>query len=294
MHNLVSADLLHALTFILVAGLFFIVVMAGEAWYWHRKGRTDAYELKDTLSNMTMGFSYKVIDGIITALVGSAVFGLLQPLGLRWHVPHGPLGWVIAFVLTDFIYYLAHFCWHKVRWFWTGHAVHHSSQRMNYSTALRQNYVLVLNGGSLLIGSTLALIGFDKTLVIVIVEINLFYQFFLHTEAPSFLDRLGWILNTPSHHRVHHGSNPLQIDTNFAGALIIWDKLFGTFRHERDVGPIVYGVTERQPVSFNPLYLQWHEFGTMLRDAWRHKDPRVLIRHPGWVENTYGRAAKQR
>src|SRR3546814_12853394 len=120
---------------------------------------------------------------------------------------------------------------------------------MNYSTALRQNYLVVLNGGNLLIAVAIALVGFNKTWAIVALELNLLYQFFLHTEAPSVLNRFGAVLNTPSHHRVHHGANPAQIDRNFGGVLIIWDRLFGTFRAETDASEIVYGVTERQPPS---------------------------------------------
>ncbi|MGH8444365.1 MAG: sterol desaturase family protein [Solimonas sp.] len=281
-------DVLHALSFIAIAGVVFVGVIAAEAWYWRRKGRSEAYELKDTLSNMTMGFSYKVVDGVIVALVGSAFYDLVYPYGLQYKPVHGIWSVLLIFVISDFAFWVAHFTWHKVRWFWTSHAVHHSSQRMNFSTALRQNYLVIFNGGTMIIAVAIALVGFDKTWAIVALELNLLYQFFLHTETPSILDRFGAVLNTPSHHRVHHGSNPRQIDRNFGGVLIVWDRLFGTFRSEKDAGPIVYGVTERQPRSFNPLYLQLHEMGTLLRDLWRYKDPRILLRHPAWVEKKYG------
>jgi len=96
------------------------------------------------------------------------------------------------------------------------------------------------------------------------------------------LNKLGVIFNTPSHHRVHHGSNPKQIDTNFGGVLIIWDKLFGTFVAEKEAGPIVYGITERQPKSFNPFYLQIHEWVDMFKDFNRTRDLRVFYKAPGW------------
>lgn len=281
-------DILHALMFIAAAGAVFIAVIAAEAWYWHRRGSAERYDLKDTLSNMTMGFSYKVVDGIFVALVGSAFFELVRPYGLPSPPMQGAWNVLLIFLVSDFLFFASHYVWHKVRWFWTSHAVHHSSNRMNYSTALRQNYLVVFNGGNLLIAGTLALLGFDKTWTIVALELNLLYQFFLHTEAPSFLNRFGAVLNTPSHHRVHHGANPAQIDRNFGGVLIIWDRLFGTFRAEEDAGEIVYGVTERQPRSFNPFYLQLHEMGTLLRDVWRYRDPRILVRHPAWAEQRYG------
>lgn len=288
-------DVLHALSFIALAGAVFIAVVLAEAWYWKRKGRPEAYELGDTLSNMTMGFTYKVVDGVIVALVGSAFFDLVHPYGLQYQPGPGIWGGIggalLIFLITDFTFYVSHYAWHKVRWFWTSHAVHHSSQRLNYSTALRQNYLVVLNGGNLLIAVTVALVGFDKTWAIVAMELNLLYQFFLHTEAPSVLDRFGAVLNTPSHHRVHHGANPKQIDRNFGGVLIVWDRLFGTFRAEQDAGPIAYGVSERQPRSRNPFYLQLHEMGTLWRDVWRYRDPRILFRHPAWAERHYAQPA---
>ncbi|HET8707184.1 MAG TPA: sterol desaturase family protein, partial [Pseudomonadales bacterium] len=101
----------------------------------------------------------------------------------------------------------------------------------------------------------------------------------------SPLDKFGAILNTPSHHRVHHGNQPLQIDTNFGGILIIWDKLFGTFRAEADAGEIRYGIVERQPHSLNPFYLQLHEWIDMFKDYSTSKDWRVFIKAPGWVSD---------
>ncbi|NGY03726.1 sterol desaturase family protein [Solimonas terrae] len=281
-------DVLHALSFIAAAGVIFIGVVLAEAWYWRRRGVPEKYALNDTVSNMTMGLSYKLVDGVFVALLGSAFFDLVHPYGLQYRPVHGIWSVLLIFVISDFTFYVSHLIWHKVRWFWTSHAVHHSSNRMNYSTALRQNYLVVLNGGNLLIAVVIALVGFNKTWAIVALELNLLYQFFLHTEAPSFLDRFGAVLNTPSHHRVHHGANPAQIDRNFGGVLIIWDRLFGTFRAEKDAGEIVYGVTERQPSSFNPFYLQLHEMGTLLRDLWRYRDPRILVRHPAWAERRYG------
>lgn len=139
-----------------------------------------------------------------------------------------------------------------------------------------------LNGTLLIQWVPLALIGFNKNWATLAIELQLGFQFFLHTEQYSPLDRFGAFLNTPSHHRVHHGNSPKQIDTNFGGVLIIWDKLFGTFVREKDAGAIEYGITERQPQTHNPFVLLFHEWRDMLGDLVRYRDLRVLIKGPNW------------
>ena len=141
---------------------------------------------------------------------------------------------------------------HKIRWFWASHVTHHSATHMNFATALRQNFLIDLNFGWVLWWLPIALIGFSKEWTIIAIELNLAYQFFIHTETVRRLGPVEWVFNTPSHHRVHHGSNPAQIDTNFGGVLIIWDRLFGTFVDERDAGPVKYGLVSRQPITLNP------------------------------------------
>ena len=134
-----------------------------------------------------------------------------------------------------------------------------------------------------------ALVGFPLEYAVVALELNLFFQFFIHTEAirrmPAWFE---WLFNTPSHHRVHHGSNPAQIDTNFAGVFMLWDRLFGTFVDERDAGEIRYGVDHRPATTLNPLRLVFAEFFSLLRDVVRYRDVRIIWKHPSWVEQHYG------
>jgi len=189
---------------------------------------------------------------------------------------------------VDFCFYVNHVLMHKVRWFWATHVTHHSSEHMNFSTALRQNFMHAFNGAWILWWIPAALVGFDKDWVLLAIEGNLVYQFFLHTEQ---VKSLGWLekwLNTPSHHRVHHGRNPEQIDTNFGGIFIVWDKLFGTFRAEQDAGEIIYGCSRMPEKPYNPVHLQLHEWRNMLQDLWRYRDLRVLVMPPDWVERHYG------
>lgn len=281
-------DLLRAMAFIFGAGVIFIGLMLLEAWYLKRKTGQSGYYLRETLANMVTGASYKIVDGIAIAVFITAFADYVAPYGLQWNPEPSFLTFLLLFVLADFCMYINHFAQHKLRWFWAVHVTHHSSEHMNLSTALRQNFLNALNGNWILMWLPLALIGFDKDWILIAIETNLFYQFFMHTEA---VGRLGWfekVFNTPSHHRVHHGSNPQQIDRNFGGVLIIWDKLFGTFRDESEAGEIKYGVTRMPEKPLNPFYIQVYELVAMVRDVWKFKDPRILYKHPDWVAEKYG------
>ena len=286
-------DLIHALLFIGLAGALFTGLIVADAYYQYRKNSNQQYSFKETISNMTMGASYKIMDGIAVAVVIRLFFDWVHQFGLQYQPGEGfwniALGIVIIAVVADFGWYWLHRMTHKVRWFWSSHVTHHSSRRFNYATALRQNFTVVFNCAWMFQWVPIALIGFDKNWATIAIELNLLYQFFLHTENKSILDKFGAVLNGPSHHRVHHGSNPEQIDVNFGGVFIIWDKLFGTFVAEKDAGKIEYGITERQPDSLNPLYLQLHEWRDMFADFVKHRDFRVFIKGPGWVTDHYGR-----
>ena len=281
-------DLLRALMFIFAAGAMFLALMVFEAWYRHKKEGHSGYYIKETLANLTTGASYKIVDGIAIALFITAFADYISQFGLQWN-PEPSIGvFILLVLLTDFFMYINHFAMHKIRWFWATHVTHHSSDHMNLSTALRQNFLNALNGNWMLMWVPLALIGFDKDWILIAIETNLLYQFFMHTEA---VGRLGWIekvFNTPSHHRVHHGSNPAQIDRNFGGVFIIWDKLFGTFQDESTAGEIKYGVTRMPEKPLNPFYIQVYELVSILKDLWKYKDPRILYKHPEWVTEKYG------
>lgn len=281
------SDVIHALQFIFAFGALFIAVIVAEYWYCQRTGQSGIYLIKESLTNITMGLHYKVVDGIAVAVFIRYFYDWVTPYGLQYEPVHGIWSVLLIFLISDFAFWCYHYLTHKVRWFWTSHVTHHSSTRMNYSTALRQNFTLLFNGAWVVWWVPMALVGFDKNWATIAIEASLAYQFFLHTQQGSILDRFGAVLNTPSHHRVHHGSNPAQIDTNFGGVLIIWDRLFGTFVSEKDAGEIRYGLTERQPTSLNPFYLQLHEWGEMFRDFWRSKDPRVFFKGPGWFAQHY-------
>ncbi|GIY73889.1 alkylglycerol monooxygenase [Caerostris extrusa] len=167
--------------------------------------------------------------------------------------------WLIAFITVDFIYYWAHRASHEINLLWAAHQVHHSSEDYNLTTALRQSvlqsyfvWVLYL---------PLALIV-PPTALLVHLQFNLLYQFWIHTEVVRKLGPLEYVINTASHHRVHHGRNRYCIDKNYAGVLIIWDRMFGTFEPENE--EVVYGLTH--PInSFEPIYIQTSHSASMWR-----------------------------
>jgi len=194
------------------------------------------------------------------------------------------LGW-------DFIYYWNHRFMHTSRYMWAIHVVHHSSERYNLSTALRQPVADAL--GTFVPYSALALLGIRPDLIAQARAVNLLYQYWIHTDMIERIGPLEEVLNTPSHHRVHHGSNPQYLDRNHGSILIIWDRLFGTFERERE--PVVYGLT-KNIATFNPIRVASHEHVDMLRDVahartWRDRLSFVL-RGPGWAYRRHAEAVE--
>jgi sterol desaturase/sphingolipid hydroxylase (fatty acid hydroxylase superfamily) len=194
----------------------------------------------------------------------------------------GPLAVAGAIAGWDFVYYWNHRFMHESRYMWAVHVVHHSSERYNLSTALRQPVADVF-GTSVPYG-TLCLLGVQPGLITTARGVNLLYQFWIHTETIGRLGPSEAVLNTPSHHRVHHGVNRQYIDRNHGSILIVWDRLFGTFEPEDE--RVVYGLTKNIN-TFNPGRIAAHEYAEMLRDvarstSWRERLSYV-VRGPGWA-----------
>lgn len=281
-------DVIHALMFIAVFGVVFLLIIAWEAYYLHKRN-VSSYHFKETLANITTGGMYKVFDGIAVALFIQFFYDYVRQYGFQYQAELSVVSVLFLFFAQDFFYYFYHLALHKIRWFWAIHVTHHSSKNMNFSTALRQNFLMDVNFGWVLWWIPLAIIGFDKNWALIAIEASLLYQFFLHTETIKRLGPLEWVLNTPSHHRVHHGCKPDQIDSNFGGVLIIWDRLFGTFVDERKVSKLEYGLTVRQPTTLNPLRLNLDEFFQMFKDVWHYRDLKIFYKSPSYVEQRYGR-----
>ncbi|MFU8873965.1 sterol desaturase family protein [Micromonospora sp. SL4-19] len=238
------------------------------------------YELRDTTTSLSMGLGSQII-GVPWKLVTVGLYAALWTIAPVHLSPGDWWTWVLLFFADDLAYYWFHRLHHEVRVLWASHVVHHSSVHYNLSTALRQSWTPMT---SLPFWLPLALLGIPPWMIFLQQSISLLYQFFLHTERVGVLPRpIELVFNTPSHHRVHHGSNTEYVDRNYGGILIVWDRLFGTFEPER--AAVRYGLTTNI-TTYNPLRVATHEFAAIWADArsarsWPDRLGYVFGR-PGW------------
>ncbi len=238
---------------------FFLLTLALEM-AWDSRKRSGHYVPKDALTSVCLGLGFLVVSAGWGLLTWSAYsFGYehrLTELPLTW--------WSIALlvVLEDHSYYWYHRMSHEVPAFWAAHVTHHSSEHYTLATALRQPWTT--GWYSWIFWTPLCFLGFHPAWVLAQQAANLVYQYWIHTPFVGKLGAFGWVFNTPSHHRVHHGSNPRYIDRNHAGIFIVWDRLYRSFEPESE--PVVYGITK--PVrSFNLLWLNLHVYADLWREA---------------------------
>jgi len=250
-----------------------------------RMGKVKAvYEAKDTATSLLMGFG----SGIAGLLTGGVVFAASVWV-YKYHLfdiaMSAAWAWLAIFLLEDFTYYWFHRLSHERRFWWAAHVNHHTSQHYNLATALRQTWTGGA-AGTWALWLPLSLLGFPPAMIAIQKGISLVYQFWIHTEAvrrmPVWVEAL---FNTPSHHRVHHARNPRYLDSNYAGILIIWDRMFGTFVPELDEEPCRYGVVKNLG-DFNIFRVAFHEWVGILSDlltarSWREAFG-YLFGAPGW------------
>jgi sterol desaturase/sphingolipid hydroxylase (fatty acid hydroxylase superfamily) len=258
----------------------FVVLMVAEAAA-DAAMRRDLYEVKDAAASITMGLGNVAVN-LVAKTMQFAIFSAiyrwrLYNLGTQWWV------WGLLFFCDEFSYYWFHRISHECRLFWASHVVHHSSQRYNLSTALRQSWTGTFY--SWIFWLWLPLVGFRPIMVLTMQAISLLYQFWIHTQLVDRMGPLELVLNTPSHHRVHHGSNARYIDRNHGGTLIVWDRIFGSFEPEDPADRPVYGLTKNIH-TYNPVRIALHEWADLVRDAgkapgWRNK-LRYVFGRPGW------------
>ncbi len=263
---------------------FFLVTFILE-WWAVKAGRVRGrYETKDALTSLAMGLGSVVIDSLL-ATVGTGMLLLFWPYRL-FEFPATWWSFVLVFVGYDLVYYWKHRLAHVVRWWWAEHHTHHSSTHYNLTTALRQPWFGPMTG-LVIIAAPLVLLGFHPAFIALSAGVNLVYQYWIHTETIGRMHP--WfeaVMNTPSHHRVHHAVNPRYLDANFAGVFIVWDKLFGTFVPELDHDKPVYG-TVKPLNSHNPFVVAYAELASLLRDCagdgfrpWRWIGR--FLNQPGW------------
>ena len=268
---------------------FFVVMVLAEIIAWRRgakaahQGRGLRFEPRDVAASLAMGLG----NVGVKLFTGAAIFGLyvLAYDNRLFEIPTTWWVFVIAFIADDFAYYWFHRLAHERRWFWASHIIHHSSQHYNLTTALRQTWTSTISLG-FLFTLPLALIGIHPAILAFVSGLNLIYQFWIHTEAIDRFPR--WfeaVFNTPSHHRVHHATNPRYLDSNYAGALIIWDRMFGSFVPEVDEEPPKYGIVKNLG-TFNPLKIAFHEWIGIVRDLASARSLREVAGYtfgpPGW------------
>jgi alkylglycerol monooxygenase len=251
---------------------FFALMIAAEALLAHLRSRDDYQDRKDTWNNILMGFVsvlFGALFGLGTGYIYLAAYDLAPykfPADAWW-------SWVILFVIDDFAYYIFHRVSHESRLFWNFHVVHHSSKQFNLSVAVRQSWF----GGLVLwlFYSPIMLLGFAPWMFAITHGFNLIYQFWIHTRFIKTLGPLEYIFNTPSHHRVHHGVNNPYLDKNYAGVLIIWDRLFGSFVKETEEPR--FGIIN-QLTGYNALWANTHAWFEMYEAVKRQPDFRSKLR----------------
>ena len=255
-----------------------------------RRGSLDG---RESLASLAIAFGQPVSRLAATAVWGGVVewFWLHRvatvPLDTVW-------GLALLFFGTELCYYAYHRAGHEIRWFWASHCVHHSPEHMNLTAAYRLGWTAGISGAALFFVPMIVL-GFAPIAVFAVLGLNLLWQFWLHTELVPKLGWFEWVFNTPSHHRVHHASNPRYLDTNYGGILIVYDRLFGSFAEEDAAEPCRYGLVT--PVnSHNPLRIAFHDWMALVRDLAAARSLRAvlgaLFGPPGWQADGLGPTTK--
>jgi sterol desaturase/sphingolipid hydroxylase (fatty acid hydroxylase superfamily) len=229
----------------------FALLIAVEAYLVIRENREN-FDRKDTWTNIFIGFmsvAWGALFGLVTSLIYLWAYELApykMPMDALW-------AWVILLFVDDFAYYWFHRISHEVRFFWNFHVVHHSSNQYNLSVAVRQSWFSGVAHWVFYL--PIAFLGFPLWAFATMHGLNLIYQFWIHTKLVGKLGFLEKILNTPAHHRVHHGVNNQYLDRNYAGIFIIWDRMFGTFVEESE--EVRYGII-KPLTSYNPVWINTH------------------------------------
>jgi sterol desaturase/sphingolipid hydroxylase (fatty acid hydroxylase superfamily) len=269
--------LLHAIPAFLLLVIFEGIYLVKE----HRKLNT----AKEFFASFILGLGYVILSPF-TKGINLLVYTFLYEHRFFDLSNHIVLAWAICFFGDDITYYFSHRLSHEVRFLWASHSVHHSAETFSLATAFRQSWTNNLTG-TFLLWAWLPLLGINPAMLLFMKSINVIYQFWLHTEAIKKLPRcVEFIFNTPSHHRVHHGSDIEYLDKNHGGILIIWDRLFRTYRHE--VRRPQYGLTKNIH-SANPFIITFHEWKNLVQDLKKSRCLKdslsYIFKAPGWSKD---------
>jgi sterol desaturase/sphingolipid hydroxylase (fatty acid hydroxylase superfamily) len=269
---------------ILSIPIFFALMSIELVYEAITKKRT--YRLNDAITNINLG-ALNQISGIFTKVVSVGIYTIAFELFAFTQLPTNWITFLILFVLYDLCFYWSHRMAHTISLFWGGHVVHHQSEDFNLTVALRQSSTAFI--WSFPFYLPLAFLGFDPLQFVTVGAFNLLYQFWIHTEHVGKIGWLEYIINTPSHHRVHHGRDPKYIDKNYAGVFIIWDRMFGTFQEEEERP--TYGITKSLN-SWNPVYANFAHYIDLYQYVKQSKSwsdtKNMLFQHPGWLPDYLG------
>lgn len=227
------------------------------------------YEVPDTLVSVAIMAGYVLTRVGVGALTTLAMIALWSATPLRWSMDAW-WHWLVLFLLEDFIAYASHWAGHVVPFLWASHAVHHNSPKLNLSTGLRNSWIGVFYDWMFFI--PIVALGFHPLHLAAVVAFGSAWDFLSHT---PYIGKLPWFdawANSPANHRVHHAKNPRYIDKNFASALVIWDRLFGTYEPESE--PPVFGIVDMPARPHNPFYLEFYLWAAIVR-RWFARSPRL-------------------
>lgn len=231
-------------------------------WYFDRKQHRDNYDTKDTIAATLVGLGNVLLGVLLQVFTfGIAVWCYnISPFRITWPWYYSlPL----ALIGIDFMRYWAHRIGHESRFWWATHVTHHSSKKYNLSVSFRLGWTQYIK---IIFFMPVMMLGFDPVIFFIAHQFEVLYQFWIHS---SYIDKLPkvieYIFTTPSHHRVHHSTNPQYMDKNYGSTFIIWDRMFGTF--EPEIEQPVYGITKKLEKPYNPIYLVFHEWVDIVRDV---------------------------
>ena len=269
-----------------LAGPLYFFLIAVEYLVARHRG-LPLYRLTDAINNVSTGLLMQLTVMAFGGIMAASYIGLYEAARFAEWSSGAVATWLCCFLAVDFAYYWFHRLSHEVNFLWAAHVVHHQSEDYNLAVALRQSSLQPFF--STVFYLPLALCGFPPLVFFVCSGINTIYQFWLHTQLIHRLGPLEEILVTPSHHRVHHGRNPIYIDRNHGGTFIVWDRLFGTFQREEE--EVVYGITK--PLSsWNPIWANLHYWVELIETARRTRGIgdklKTFLAFPGWFPEDQG------
>ncbi|HLP51013.1 MAG TPA: sterol desaturase family protein [Chitinophagales bacterium] len=271
---------------ILVIPFFFLAM--GVEWLYGYSRKQEWYRLNDSVNNLIVGLGQQLWS-LLTKAFLLGVYVVIYDNYAPYKIPATWWSFVLCLIAFDFFFYWAHRWGHEMNVFWAAHSVHHQSEEYNLSVALRQSWFHNILAFAIFL--PIPLMGFDPKIFGLAAVVQTLYQFPIHTKAVyKFHPWIEYWFNTPSHHRVHHATNPEYIDKNHAGVFMIWDRMFGTFVEEKDDKQIYYGITT-QLKSWNPVWANTQYFVEMAQKMrsmkWVDKF-RMIFAAPGWLPDYMG------